>query len=37
MNEQDWEEWVEYWWNELLNLIIEEDIKTQNNKHGMRE
>lgn len=37
MSEQDWEEWVEYWWNELLNRIIEEDIKTQNNKHGTRE
>lgn len=23
MSEQDWEEWVHYWWNELLNRIIE--------------
>lgn len=37
MSEQDWEEWAEYWWNELLNRIIEEDIKIQNNKHGTRK
>lgn len=37
MSEQDWGEWVHYWWNELLNRIIEKDIKIQNNKHGTRE